>query len=86
MIRTIIATSGILLVGCTSTEYDDFQDAPDHLLFTQEKYATIDEIIAPEDLKKGPFPPGRVIDYKGHGLGYQGHADHHRHLYGHSPH
>lgn len=54
---------------------------------------TIDEYI-PEnyadreewDGSKGEFPPGRIlksnrtIDYSGHGLGYNGHAQHHYHM------
>ena len=72
MIRAIVITSGILLVGCTSTDYD-LQDSPDHLLFSKEKHVTVEKVYPPEDLKKGPLPvPGRVIDYNGHGLGYNG--------------
>ena len=48
---------------------------------------TIDEYIPKNvadreewDGSKGQFPPGRVIDYKGHGLGYDGHAQHHYHM------
>jgi hypothetical protein len=76
MIRAIVIISGILLVGCTSTDYD-LQDSPDYLLFTTEKYVTVEKVYPPEDLKKGPLPgPGRVIDYRGHGTGiYNYHVD-----------
>ena len=70
MKKTIIATMGILFAGCESTNYD-FQDAPDHLLHTQDRLAATDKVI----------PPKREIDYRGHGLGYGSHAQHYRHLH-----
>ena len=62
---------------------------------SQEPHETIDEYIPTPfifagreewDGAKGQFPPGRilksnrVIDYKGHGTGYSGHANHHYHM------
>ena len=58
-----------------------------------QKPQTIDEYI-PQNLvnnkewdgSKGEFPPGRilksnrVINYRGHGTGYSGHANHHYHM------
>ena len=60
---------------------------------SQKTYETIDEYI-PENVasqkewdgSKGQFPPGRIlnssriINYRGHGTGYSGHANHHYHM------
>jgi len=51
----------VALTGCANTKYE-FQDVPDHLLHTADRYATLEQPILPDNLKKGPFPPGRVIE------------------------
>jgi hypothetical protein len=51
----------VLSTGCANVKYE-FQDVPDHLLHTDDKYATLEQPILPDNLKKGPFPAGRVIE------------------------
>ena len=71
--KTLILTSALVLTGCLS-QYPQ----------TIDEY--IPEYVAERkewDGSKGQFPPGRVIDYKGHGLGYNSHANHHRHINNH---
>ena len=70
MKKLTIATA-IVMTGCATQKFPE----------------TIDEYIPANvasrekwDGSKGEFPPGRVIDYKGHGLGYSGHANHHYHM------
>ena len=58
MKKLIVLSISTLIVGCASTEYD-LQDVPNHLLHTDDKYATIEPVVNPEELKKGPdFPAG----------------------------
>jgi hypothetical protein len=67
---------GVAMTGCLSSEPQETIDEyiPIHVV---EKVLE----TCPEELKKGPEPgPGRVIDYKGHGTGYSGHAQHHYHM------
>lgn len=66
---------GVVMTGCLSSKPQETIDeyVPRYLV---EKVPE----TSPEELKKGPSTPGRVIDYKGHGLGYSGHAQHHYHM------
>ena len=84
--KYLLITPTLVLIGCASYPNLD----------------TIDEVIPPIpanvadsngkwDGSKGEFPPGRTINYNGHGLGYNGyHVDQfHRKYYndnGISPH
>lgn len=73
MTKTILISSLLLSIGCV----------------TENKGKIIDEIIpevakksAKDDGSKGKFPPGRIINYKGHGVNYttgNGHINHHKH-------
>ena len=84
--KIIILTSAILSIGCANLP--DSEIIPDHINPVPPNVADAEE---PWDGSKGKFPPGRVIDYKGHGIGYNGyHVDEfHRKYYkenGISPH
>ena len=68
---------GVALTGCMSS-YDPQPLPPEPLIKRNLVEKTIK--LPPEELKKGPSTPGRVINYKGHGLGYDGHANHHYHM------
>ena len=80
MNKLIVLLSGTLVLGCTSTETENKYELQD-LLLTDERYAESPPTVEPEDLKKGPEQVGRVIEYRGHGLGYGAHAQHYRHLH-----
>jgi|TARA_Y100000310_G_scaffold328616_1_gene397019 hypothetical protein len=60
----------MVITGCASQHYPE----------------TIDEYIPHVTSKKewdgskGEFPPGRIINYKVHGLKYENHTQHHYHL------
>ena len=72
----VILTSALVLTGCINQRPDFKPLAPEPLI--RERLASQKEW----DGSKGQFPPGRVIDYKGHGGDYtndNGHINHHRH-------
>ena len=58
MKKIIVIAIAVISTGCANTKYD-FQDVPHHLLYTDE-YAMLEQPILPDNLKKGPFPTGRV--------------------------
>ena len=67
----------IVMAGCTSVK-PKFEPLPPEPLI--KNVAVKAPETSPEELKKGPEPPGRVIDYKGHGLGYGSHAQQQYHI------
>ena len=81
--KSIILASAILSIGCANLP--EIYPIPSHTLHIPHNVADTEE---PWDGSKGEFPPGRVLDYKGHGTGY--HVDQfHRQYYldnGISPH
>jgi len=70
----------LVLTGCMSSipTIDELID-PDQTIHIPSNVAELAPVPSPQDGKKGPFPPGRIINYKGHGLGYDSHITHHRH-------
>jgi hypothetical protein len=85
--KILTITAAVVLTGC-ATQYPRTIDEmiPGHnppAVFPPG----IHNITSREewDGSKGEFPPGRVlksnrtIDYRGHGIGYSGHAQHHLH-------
>ena len=83
MIKTIkLASLALVLTGCTSSnrtidELIDPFDGPEPTIHIPANVASKEY-----DGSKGKFPPGRVIDYKGHGVDYtnnNGHINHHTH-------
>ena len=89
--KQLLLIPAIALVGCASNQYMD-QSEPDQTIHIPHNIA-----VTPteDDGSKGKFPPGRsnnrVINYNGHGLGYNDyHVDNfHRKYYkenGISPH
>ena len=79
--KSLILTCTILSIGCTSFPESNTIPIPPNVAVAEE----------PWDGSKGKFPPGRVLDYKGHGIGYNGYHvdDFHRKYYkenGISPH
>ena len=79
--KKITLIIGVSLTGCISQQptMPDFKPLPPEPLIKRNLVEKTIE-LPPEELKKGPESPGRVIDYKGHGLGYSGHANHHYHM------
>jgi hypothetical protein len=73
----------LLTTGCL-TEKGGVEQ---HLLHVPDFHNTVKKETPGEewDGSKGKFPAGRVlrsdrvIDYRGHGTGYSGHANHHLH-------
>ena len=87
MILTAAAISGCVSNKRTIDEIIDPFDGPSETIHIPENVAS--KIW---DGSKGEFPPGRninnqtlptiprkVIDYQGHGIGYESHAQHHYH-------
>lgn len=85
MILTAAAISGCTSNNRTIDEIIDPFDGPDQTIHIPENVAS-----NKWDGSKGEFPPGRinqtlptiprkVIDYQGHGIGYESHAQHHYH-------
>jgi hypothetical protein len=76
--KKLLLTPAIVLIGCASSPDPGIIDEiiPDETLHIPSNVAEREEW----DGSKGQFPPGRVIDYKGHGLGYTSHMQHYLHL------
>tara|TARA_R110002167_G_scaffold168878_1_gene366627 strand:- start:613 stop:888 length:276 start_codon:yes stop_codon:yes gene_type:complete len=78
-----LALIALLTTGCL-TEKGGVEQ---HLLHVPDFHNAVEKETPGEewDGTKGKFPAGRVlrsdrvIDYRGHGTGYSGHADHHHH-------
>ena len=84
MKKTALALT-LVVTGCTALDEDNVEPLPviPNNYFPQFLPNLAEKVpeTSSEELKKGPEAPGRVIDYKGHGLGYDSHARHHHHMH-----
>ena len=73
----------LIVTGCASSSVEndllDLQPLPPEPLIKKDLVEKSPD-TSPEELKKGPSTPGRVINYRGHGLGYGSHAQYHYHI------
>ena len=80
--KYLLITPALALIGCASSNktIDELIDPFDGPEKTIHIPANVADSNGKWDGSKGKFPPGRVINYKGHGLGYDSHINHHRHM------
>ena len=82
----LLLTIPLVLTGCMSSNKTIDEFIPEKTLHIP---ANVAEKKGKEDGSKGKFPPGRTINYKGHGVDYttgNGHINHHIHKHTHHGH
>ena len=79
-----LAIVPLFLTGCMSSH-----NTIDELIPLETIHIPSNVANKNDDGSKGKFPPGRVINYKGHGVDYttgNGHINHHIHKHTHHGH
>ena len=79
LLLTLLASAGCMSNNNTIDEIIDPFDGPNKTIHIPSNVAATNKEW---DGSKGKFPPGRIINYKGHGTEYttgNGHINHHIH-------
>ena len=83
LLLTLLASAGCISKNNTIDEMIDPFDGPNKTIYIPSNVASTNKKW---DGSKGKFPPGRIINYKGHGVDYttgNSHINHHIHQHTH---